>query len=331
VKPLLPVPLPWHQTLWQGLIDRHSAQCLPHALLLKGPKGGGKVQLAQAFAAYLLCQNRTSSSLACGQCKSCMLIQAGTHPDYVFLEPEAGGKAIKIDQIRQLVEFVNKTAQLGGMQVVVIAPAEAMNVAASNALLKSLEEPTAQTQFLLVSHMSSALMATIRSRCQTLSVALPHRDAALAWLKGSLPSQVDCESLLNASSGAPLLAAQLLETDWLELRLQLFDSLMKLKQGQGDAVKLASEWKDKPSLMLVTWWQSLVLDCLKWLPSNNVELLANNDQQNVIIGLANLVSVPGWFEFNDRLETARRQLMSSANPNVQLLWEDLLIGWGRLR
>lgn len=327
----LPIPLPWHQTQWQSLLDRIEQQRLPHALLFKGPEGSGKIQMALAFAAYLLCGGDKSSGLACGQCKSCQLFKAGTHPDFKYVAPEEGGKVIKIDQVRALVEFVNKTAQLGGSQVVVLAPAESMNIASSNALLKSLEEPTAKTQFVLVSHMSSSLMATIRSRCQTQSFPLPNKEDALTWLQSTLPASVDIEGLLEAASGAPLLAAELLETELLELRKSLFVVLLELKKGGADVLKVAAAWKDAPALMLVTWWQSCVLDCVKWLSSQNQSLLSNRDQANIIASLAPMLSLEGWFAFNERLQTCRGQVSSSANPNLQMLWEDMLISWQRQR
>src|SRR5262245_27152291 len=119
---------PWQTTLWQQLSGRAQHA---HAYLLHGPSGIGKRALADSLVAFLLCQHPQGDS-ACGQCKACQLLAAGTHPDFFLLEPEEPEKPIRVDQVRELVGFVVQTAQLGGRKVVLVEPAEAMNVNASN-------------------------------------------------------------------------------------------------------------------------------------------------------------------------------------------------------
>ncbi|MFG1488548.1 DNA polymerase III subunit delta', partial [Oceanospirillum sp. HFRX-1_2] len=133
------IPFAWQQEYWNQLIGQHRSGRLPHALLLAGEEGIGKYHLARAMAAYLLC--RQPAETACGECASCALFHAGTHPDLMEVMPESEGKQIKIEQIRKLQTFANKTAQQGGFRVVVLQPADAMNINAANALLKNLEEP----------------------------------------------------------------------------------------------------------------------------------------------------------------------------------------------
>src|SRR5690606_31515541 len=158
---------------------------LPHALMLRGPAGTGKAHFALALAQMLLCE-KPLAQVACGRCKTCHLIKAGSHPDLLLVEPEEAGKAIKVDQVRHLVEFASRKAQFSGYRVVVICPAEAMNPNASNALLKSLEEPGEKTLLALVSHQVSGVLPTIRSRCQVVEFPVPPRAPALTWLGGSL-------------------------------------------------------------------------------------------------------------------------------------------------
>ncbi|MFT3742398.1 MAG: DNA polymerase III subunit delta' [Gammaproteobacteria bacterium] len=164
---------PWQQSLWQQVMKQLQADRFPHALLLSGIKSIGKQQFAETLAARLLCQSAQHADLACGACASCQLLQTNNHPDYLKIFPESEGKMIKVEQIRELVQNVNQTAQCGKYQVVIIAPAEAMNAAASNALLKILEEPTGSVIFLLVSHQTHVVPATVRSRCQIVSFPLP--------------------------------------------------------------------------------------------------------------------------------------------------------------
>ena len=132
--------LPWQDNLWQQMITCCQRGALAHAYLLRGMPGVGKFQFAKALAAYLLCKSPVNNRY-CGQCKECELLHAGTHPDIAIIEPDEPGRAIRIDKIRQLTGFAHKTAQQGGRRIIIMNPAEAMNIHAANALLKCLEEP----------------------------------------------------------------------------------------------------------------------------------------------------------------------------------------------
>ena len=129
------LPLPWQETLWDTLNTSIEQERLPHAILISGPSGIGKVRLAKALAQHLLC-SAEMTKYACGSCKGCQLLAAGSHADITYLEPEEPGKPIKIDPVRALCESLSKTAQQGGWKVAIIAPAEAMNINAANALLE---------------------------------------------------------------------------------------------------------------------------------------------------------------------------------------------------
>ena len=197
----------------------------PHALLLHGPQGIGKLELAERFAQFMLCEAAGKREEPCGKCDGCRWFLAGHHPDMRFVEPETiarrpagesgeGGEKskakpsaeIKIDQVRGLADFVNLASHRGGKRIVLVHPAEAMNVPAANALLKSLEEPPASAMFLLVSHRAARLLPTVRSRCVPIPVPLPAPDAARAWLeKQGIRSAA---RRLAFAGGAPLRALE---------------------------------------------------------------------------------------------------------------------------
>lgn len=208
-----------------------------HALLVQGPDGVGQFEFTLALAQALLCDVRpTPTAPACGDCAGCRLFKARTHPDLLVLIPDAmriangwgeaessaeegvgasssrakPSKEIRIDAVREAIAFAQASNSRGRGKVVVVHPAQSMNPIASNALLKTLEEPVGQTTFLLASTSPEALLPTVRSRCQAFALGLPDEAAALRWLdqQGVLAPQ----ALLAACGGRPLEAAA-----WAEL------------------------------------------------------------------------------------------------------------------
>src|SRR5690606_724229 len=156
-------------------------------------------------------------------------VAAGSHPDLRMVQPEER-RNIVVDQIRETIEFLGKTAQQGGGKVIVIDPAEAMNVNAANALLKGLEEPAPGNLLLLVTQQGALLPATVRSRCQILQIPSPGRRVAATWLaERTAGGQVD--TLLDLADGAPLRALALADEDARRERTQLQSSLRRLLKG----------------------------------------------------------------------------------------------------
>ncbi|MDP2229226.1 MAG: DNA polymerase III subunit delta' [Moraxellaceae bacterium] len=255
----------WQLEAWQQLMLLLDAGRLPHALLLGGPAGIGKERFVQAFAARLLCA-QPQAGVACGQCKSCHLLGAGTHPDLVWLRPETDektgktAKAIKVDQVRELVDFAAKSAQMGGYRVVVISPAHLLNVQAANALLKTLEEPGRETVLLLVTAQPMALVATVRSRCQRLVLPVPSAADAMAWLRPQVRDEATAQLLLSLSQGAPLAALALRDAEWFGERERLLQDLLQLRQRRQTALAVAQRWHALGAESVLTVLGSLVDD-----------------------------------------------------------------------
>lgn len=218
---------PWQNDSWEQLLALRAK--LPQALLVHGPTGIGKLALAEQFAQLLLCEEVGALRAPCGTCDGCRWFLAGTHPDLRRLEPEALARLrqsahepdedapaasktqkpsteIKIDQVRSLDGFLSLRSHRGRQRVALVHPAEEMNPNSANALLKGLEEPQGQAHFILVSHQPARLLATIRSRCVALPVALPDLAAAGDWLKAR--KAPDWEAWLAFAGGAPLRALE---------------------------------------------------------------------------------------------------------------------------
>ncbi|TBU97765.1 DNA polymerase III subunit delta' [Stutzerimonas kirkiae] len=320
--------LPWQQALWQQLASRRQHA---HAYLLHGPAGIGKRQLAERLMALLLCQRPTATG-ACGQCKACQLLAARTHPDHFILEPEEVDKAIRVDQVRELVGFVTQTAQLGGRKVVLLEPAEAMNLNAANALLKSLEEPSGETVLLLVSHQPSRLLPTIKSRCQQQACPLPTRAQSLEWLAGQLPEMAagEREESLALSAGSPLSALKLHEQGVLAMREQVVEGIKKLHKQQSSPSQLAEGWNGVPLLLLFDWfcdWAHIILRCQ--MAGEEVDLGAA-DMHKVLQYLARKSTPSQLLSLQDWLLAHRQKVLGKANLNRVLLLEALLVQWAGL-
>ncbi|KAF0863746.1 DNA polymerase III subunit delta' [Pseudomonas sp. LD120] len=319
---------PWQEGLWQQLAGRTQHA---HAYLLHGAAGIGKRALAERLMARLLCQ-RPQGLDACGHCKSCLLLQAGSHPDNYVLEPEEADKAIKVDQVRELVGFVVQTAQLGGRKVVLIEPVESMNINASNALLKSLEEPSGDTVLLLVSHQPSRLLPTIKSRCVQQACPLPSEAMSLQWLSQALPecSQEERVELLTLAAGSPLAAVSLQAQGVRDQRALVVEGVKKLLKQQQSPTQLAESWSAIPLLLLFDWfcdWSSLIL---RYQLTQDEDGLGLQDMRKVVQYLAQKSGQANVLNIQDWILAQRQKVLSKANLNRVLLLEALLVQWAAL-
>jgi DNA polymerase III subunit delta' len=210
----------WQKNSWSNLLSKRAN--MPHALLLRGPAGIGKHDFSVNISRTLLCQ-QINNEQACGQCPSCIWFAEGNHPDFKLICPEDADadddspkkktskkSQISVVQIRQLFDFLSlSNHQANSLRIIVISPAETLNIASANALLKMLEEPPSKTLFLLVSSQPQRLLPTVISRCQAIDMPLPPAAEALNWLQTQCVT--NAQTMLDYAGGAPLLALQLAE------------------------------------------------------------------------------------------------------------------------
>ena len=331
-------PLPSWQTAIASSALAHR-QRWPHALLITGRRGLGKRLLALHFARALLCEAPRDSGEACGVCPSCAYVARGTHPDLQLIEPatydEEGNRtptdAINVERVRELIEFSQLSPHRQRAKVGLIAPAEAMNAAAANALLKTLEEPPAGTFLLLVSHQPARLPPTIVSRCRRLPAPEPDRAAAAAWLAQNGIGSADPYLVLAQAGGAPLFALALAaadiqrERDHLLLQLAQPERLSPLAFG----ARLDSAPKDER--------KSQLANAVYWLLAWTADLASvaagaapsfNPDHGDALARLAGRVALVPLFRYYRELLGQRALLSHPLQP--RWVAEALLIEYRKL-
>ncbi len=245
---------PWQQSLWRDLYDLFATDKVPHAILLAGPGHSGLEVLARSYMQLLMCASPESAG-ACGSCRSCTLLAAGSHPDGFLLSPLEDSKQIIIEQIRTLVHQLTLSSIVASRKLALICPAEAMNRNSQNALLKTLEEPAGSTVIILVSNDPGRLLPTIRSRCRLFSQPLPAKPELMTWLADNHPDS-DPESRQSASvaaGGKPLLALKYLEDGTLEQRRDVAVVLFRMARSGGNALEAARKFSDYPKPDLWIW------------------------------------------------------------------------------
>jgi DNA polymerase-3 subunit delta' len=318
-----PALLPWQRAVAAAALAMRSRW--PHALLITGRRGIGKRNLALHFAQALLCEQPSADGSACGRCPSCGYVVAGAHPDLRRIEPfeydEVGEPkavdAILVDRIRELTQFAQLSTHRLRAKVALIAPAEAMNEAASNALLKTLEEPPPATFLLLVSDQWGRLPATIVSRCRRLPAPEPDAASATAWL-ATLGVEAP-ELLLAQAGGAPLLALSLASPETQRERTALLDALAQPERLSPVlfGARLDAYPRDERKLRLA--------DALNWLLAWTADLAAvasggpprfNPDRRDALVKLGARVARVPLFRYYRTLLGQRALLGHPLQPRL---------------
>jgi DNA polymerase-3 subunit delta' len=329
--------LPWHHAALTELLARR--ETLPHAMLVYGKQGIGKIEFAREMAQSLLCEV-PENGIACGKCPACGWYRDGNHPDFRELLPESmsddeidadapldaeakekkKSKEIKIEQIRDIAAFMTLTTHRAGFRVLLVHPAEAMNPAAANALLKTLEEPPPHTVILLVTERIGRLLATIRSRCQRLLVPSPDEATALKWLESQ--GIAGAPAALAQAGGAPLDAIVFADNNYQAERNAF---VRVLSDSNADYLAAAQTFEKSDPVSVLTWLQTWVSDLV--LSRFTGEVRHHRDQKAALSRIATRVNLPGLFRYESQLRQARRSIHHPLN--ARLLLEQLLISYSQ--
>jgi DNA polymerase III subunit delta' len=326
---------PWLQDSWNQLSQIPKAQ-FPHALIITGSEGIGKLEFCLQINQSLLCSNLSEEGSPCAKCSSCAQFLAQSHGDYLILEVVEGKKLIGVDQIREMINWVNLTHQSKQKKVLFIPQAEKMTLAAANALLKTLEEPPADVVIILVCEHLNSLLATIRSRCQIVRLAKPTPAVMEQWLDNNqadwklLPENENLLSnhrdlLFSLAFYSPLKVKQLLTSDALVKRKTIISQLISIIIDDNSPVIVASGLFKNDSEVTMYWLQAILFDLIYMHYHVDNFKLINTDYYEDIQLLSDKLNTLLIFELINELKEYYQY--KDRSLNAQLMLESYLIKW----
>jgi DNA polymerase-3 subunit delta' len=312
---LIPNPeprlLPWHRPAIDQLKQAWQSGRFSHALLLHGADGIGKKQFASWVASAALCDRSPSAAMDyCGECAGCKLIQAGSHPDLLWVRPEEDKQQISIDQLRAACERLSKTSYREGYKVAIVEPAHQMTPSAANSLLKTLEEPSPNSLLILVSSRPSSLLPTVRSRCQKLALAGPSAEEALAWVRAETGAEVEPD-LLEFAGHAPLKALDQAE-GFGALHEHMQKSLEALLAGRADVVQIAAEWANDRLPDRLNWVDLWLQSMARGALAETAEFITFPNGPTHLPSPSRTLNISGVYSLVDRARALKAQLARTA-------------------
>ncbi len=323
--------MPWLEAARASVYSRFMAAQLPHALLIAGEKGVGKRALAEEVSAFLVCEHPSSASLAvCGKCKQCELLAGASHPDVRVYAPEKS-RIIKVDQVRALSGFAVASPQVARRKLIVVDRADQLNINAANALLKTLEEPSADVVLLLLQETGRPILPTLMSRCQRLLIPTPGTEIATEWLQGKLANagleySADLQrQALELAGFAPRLAFDYLAGDFLTQRA---DALKAFRRYMKSEIPVAEASKPFKALGLETtlWLMEVWAADLARAGAGGTP--RDSEAAEMLAFLASVNPAFRAHELRDAIHQARSASIYNANPELEA--QRLLIHWRSL-
>lgn len=325
---------PWQKEVWSRL--QQEVNRLPHALLLYGQAGIGKYDFAHHLSQALLCSHPAPDGFACGSCSSCNWFKEGNHPDFHLLSPEQESESedeaapakktkkktqISVSQIRELSSFTGLSSHRSdGLRIILVHPAEALNIASANALLKMLEEPSPGVIFILVSHQIQRLLPTILSRCHKIAMPVPNEADALQWLNAQ--GVINPKEQLDYLEGSPIKVL-----DQQSEFNQLKDSWRMLAQAEKLQPHIAA-----PALISSSVEQGIIA-VQKWLYDLAAMHLSQQIRYHTTLGktfqgLADKVHLNRLFDLQKKAEELRKLANHPLNHDLQM--ESLLLEYTKI-
>lgn len=315
-----------HEQIKNDLRQLLAEKRLPHALLFTGIEGIGKNLTAKVLAKVLFCSGEKEKP--CNNCPSCRAFDAKNHPDFYCLEPEGKANNIKIEQIRQMQSQIALSPYLADKRVVIINDAETMNEAAENSLLKTLEEPTGDVVFILVTANKDLLLPTILSRCMKLYFAPLSEDEIKIILKSKYAVNEDKATVIAKLSGGSMKRAiSFLDDDNFNLCQNAMDFLSKDLNAK-DIWQISDEFSAMDKAKIKQWadfLQMIIRDLLLLQAGADDNLLYNRDKKDVLDKLIVNFSLNRLFNCQNLIENLVKRL--SSNADLKLMMQDFMLSW----
>lgn len=311
---------PWQQSTWQTLTSRFPE--IGHGILFYGKSGCGKSEFTSHFVAWVLCLNKMPTA-ACGHCSSCQWLKSKTHPNYVHISNDQDSKrqhsAIKIDKIRELQPFIQQTVD--GWRVVVIEPADALNIASANALLKTLEEPGERVLIILVTTHFLKLPATIRSRLQRYALDRVSNPAAKQHIAQVYPELDErrYDLLLNLANHMPLQAVALQQQPWLAKRTAFMQDWQALVVNKTELMVYATKWSKELGFLEL-------LHMIEYLLADLICFKLNQSMKNIDLDfteISNYYQLSDLFAISEKIQPAKGYIQQNVQTN--LIIDDLFV------
>lgn len=305
-----------------------------HAYLFTGLQGVGKFLTAQTFAAVVNCEARPEGEFreACGQCSSCRKIAQKQHPDILFVEPERD--RIKIAQIREVQQASSRAPYEARFRFVLIDEAHTMTDEAANALLKTLEEPSARMRLILVTDQPHGLLDTIISRCQVLRFGSLDQEQVVELLTAELSDPDDPDALPDPDTlrvaagygeGSVGRSLAVIESEMLDERRSFIERVTSLPPGEAVPLLELAEELSSDRRELHTRLDVLKLffrDVMLYQAAGRADRLVNADMLDLVEAFSQRVATDDLLELIDQVRRAQQLLMR--NVHAQLIAEDLL-------
>ena len=293
-------------------------------MLFKSDSGLGSEQLLLAIAQGILCLDKPGLQ-HCGQCQNCRLFESGNHPDFHRLQLQEG-KNIGVDQVRELIDNLQQYARQDGNKVVYAPTVELLSEAAANALLKTLEEPTERTYFLLLTDLVAPLMPTIYSRCQVWTLTAPPKEQAKIWLQQQIEAEdQDLDTALRVNYNRPLAALNALQKNWLPLRKDFLRQFWQFYRNRAVEPFLKQFALNDPVLLQrqLNWLSAFFSDSLKCKLQIKQSWI-NQDIANGIEQFSQQLSQTALLQGNRLIQQLRQDLTQINAVNQELMVLDCL-------
>ncbi|GAA0212360.1 DNA polymerase III subunit delta' [Kangiella japonica] len=316
---------PWQKEPFAQITSQFQQGKLPHSILMLGEDGVGREDFCEFVAQWMLCVAVDKTSGACGQCKSCQLFEAETHPDYHKLAVEEGKTQISVAQVRELIEHMQESSHQAGWKLANITNVHALNASSFNALLKTLEEPQPQTLLIIQAEQLQGVPATIKSRAQIRKVGVTDVSMTREWLNQRHKFiEQDMETAIQLFPGAPYKVEAFVEQGEAFKSSEFIFDFADVIQEQQSPMDVADKWLEElPNAIF--WCQLMFRDVLFVQQGAGQSEVQLKQQHEAVELIANNISAKGIMLLLNKIIELQRLIKLKSPANLGASWQSLLI------